>query len=1090
MTTTTQSRALSPGLGADTTAPGTVHGLVARHAVATPDAIAVIHGSRRVTYRELDTRAAGYAAWLAGLGLRQGDFLPVALPRSLRLVGVILGALRLGAAYSLLDLSWPGERINNIVRPLRARLLVTEAPIGGLPVPSSSPPGWDACGKGALAAVGGPAGSESSPGHAVVRPQDPCSVFFTSGSTGRPKGAISPHSGTARLVDEGTFAPFGPQTVMAQAGAQPWDAFNLEMWAPLMTGGTTVLVDEPYLGGPLVRELVAAHGLNTAWFTTSVFNMLVDEDPGCFAGLATALIGGERLSPPHVRAFLRRHPAVTLINGFGPVETTVFCSTRRIAPADCDQPGGIPVGVPVPRTAMFVLDGERPCADGEVGELCVAGDGLAIGYLCDKELTRRKFPTLLLDGRPQRVYRTGDLALRDQAGVFHFRGRADRQVKIRGHRVEPAEAETVISGLSGVGRCVVLPRRGPGGECTGLDACVTATAGVTLDTAELLRAARAALAPYQVPDRLVCVPAIPLTLTGKLDEAALRAVAGLAAAGEVLPGARHTQAGDVPDSRLRALGDDLADGRQRARAGTLADDRHDRLETTVRRAFASVLGIAEGRLASGATIIELGGSSLDVGRIAARLGDALGRTVPLSQVFRTPTVAGLAAALSGLPPDAQPAAALAATALSSMQTAMLVQHVISPDDRGLHCVLGWRIEGRPDRAALRAAIACVHARHPYLNSVYELAASALAYPRQAPCPDLTELITDTEADARQALDRELARPYRLERGLVWRPVYVAVRRAHVTLLGIGVHHIAFDGTSAGIIAAEMSAAYNALRAGQEPRLPPAPSQADIAAARAAQARGADLPRQREYWKVALAGLQAIRYPGGAESPGWRPSGTVERELPAELAAAVRELAARQGVSPFAVYLSAYGQALSTLTGQRDLSVATPVSQRGATVLASAISYLVNIVCLRLQTGADASPAAAIAQAAARVSAALAAQDVPFDEVSTLAGRGQADQRLPELQNLFALQDQGAGTLELHGVRSESFRPRYPDIPGQVFTEIWPRSDGSAQLTITYQPAHVSGAFCEQLAARYLARLQAYRAAQKALAPGKRMSDDR
>jgi amino acid adenylation domain-containing protein len=1006
----------------------TVHELVQHHAATRPDALAVVHGTQRTTYSELDDLSAGYAARLAGLGVGKGHFLPVALPRSLRLVGVILAALRLGAAYALIDAAWPAERIREVTRQLGTDLLVTDGtladwPAGGAP--------------GRVPAVD-------------VRPEDPCCVFFTSGSTGRPKGVVSPHRGTVRLIDEKGFASFGTHTVMAQAAAQPWDAFSLELWVPLMAGGTTVLIDEPYLSGPLIRELVSGHALNTVWLTASLFNMLVDEDLSCFGGLDTVMTGGERLSPPHVRSFLAEHRQISLINGFGPVETTVFCSTRRIRPADCAVDGGIPIGVPVPRTRVYVLDGDRVCAPGEIGELCVAGDGLAVGYLGDSELTRLKFPTLRLDGRPERVYRTGDLGLRDADGILHYRGRADSQLKIRGHRIETAEVECVVSGLPGVGRCVVLPRYGAGGECAGMDAVVTPAGQATVDPAALLRELRELLPAYSVPDRLVEVAAIPLTSNGKVDEAALRTLVSGALASSALASSAaaggHQHAGPV--------------------------------EAAVAEVFASVLGLPATELDPCSTLIALGGTSLDAGRVSARLADALNRPVPASQVFRTPTIRGLAAALDSSPSGPQSPAGTALSgpaALSPMQTEMLAQHLIDPGDLTLQCVLGWRIEGRPDRAALRSAFGYVHARHQYLSSAYVLGKTAIARPGQASFPGMREILVDTEQDARDILDRELARPLLLADGQVWRAVFVAVRQVHLTLLGVSLHHIAFDGTSAAILATDLANAYNAYREGTVPELPPAASAAEVAAAREAQARHADLPRQRDYWRTAMAGVPFLRYPGGGESVRWAPSRAVVATLTPGLASRVRELAARRSVSPFVAHLSAYQQALAAVTGQREFAIGTPMSQRGASCLSQAVSYLINVVCLRLRAGQESTPAEAIAQTAQEVAAAFAAQDVPFSEVIDLAGATANGIRMPLCQNFFGYQDHNPAELHLTGMRTEFFLPRYPDIPNDIFTEIYPQPDGSAQVLISYRPQCVSADFCGKLADRYLAYLRSYTA---------------
>src|SRR5947209_3866609 len=204
----------------------TVHGRVRAQALSTPDSTALVHGDRRVSYAELDRLADGYAAHLAALGVRRGDFLPVRLPRSVRLVGVILGALRLGAAYALLDGAWPDERVRDELDQLHATLFVTDREFSSA-VPTWSPP-----------AAPAPSDFVDAAG---VTGADACAVFFTSGTTGRPKGAVSPHRGVIRLVDPGTVLPFGPDTVISHTAAMPWDLFSLELWAPLMTGGTVVL---------------------------------------------------------------------------------------------------------------------------------------------------------------------------------------------------------------------------------------------------------------------------------------------------------------------------------------------------------------------------------------------------------------------------------------------------------------------------------------------------------------------------------------------------------------------------------------------------------------------------------------------------------------------------------------------------------------------------------------------------------------------------------------------------------------------------------------------------------------------------------
>jgi len=1010
----------------------TVHGRLREQAGATPDAVALVHGDRKVSYAELVRLADGYATHLSALGLRQGDLLPVRLRRSVRLVGVILGALQLGAGYALLDAAWPDERVHDELEQLQACLFVTDAPYR-CDTPTWSPPD-----------VPAPA---PAPPPVDVRPGDPCAVFFTSGTTGRPKGAVSPHQGVIRLADPGTPLPFTADTVVTHTAAMPWDLFSLELWVPLITGGTVVLIDEPFLTGPLVRRLRAQDGLNTVWATTTLFNMLVDEDVDCFAGLRAVMVGGERLSPPHCRAFLEAHPGTTLINGYGPVEATVFVTARVVTLADCDVEGGIPIGVPLPRTRARVLDGERRCAVGEPGELCFSGAGLAVGYLGDPELTARRFPTL--DG--ERLYRTGDLGFQDADGVLHYRGRIDRQLKVRGHRVEPVEVEAVLGRLPGVGRAVVLPRLAPDGRCTGMLAfCTTATGITSVDPPALLGLMRAKVPAYQVPDRLVVVDRIPLMANGKLDAAAL-----LALVVDEPPAA-------TPDA-VRALG--------------------DAVEEQVAQVLGGIVGLDPRRVPPDAALTALGASSLDAGRLAARLGDLLGRPVPLSQVFATPTLRSLAAWIRSTGAPDSPAAPAAQVprgsddpaVLSGMQAYLFAEHVLDPDALGHHVVFAWRIAGRPDRKALRHAVEAVHRRHGMLAARYELGDPPVARPSGLPAPALREFLVETEAQALLLLGRELARPFRLEKGEVWQPVFVAVKQEPVTLLAIAAHHVAFDGGSAAPFAADLASAYRAFRAGTALAADPSPSPAAIAAARDAHLRYVDLDAQCAYWRRTVAGLAALPYPDGEDGPDpatARAAGapTVERILPAAAVHAVTALAARHAVSPFVVHLTAYAQALAELTGSRDLGIGTSFNRRGHSVLAPAVTCLIDVLCLRLRPDPGAGTAVALAATAQVVAGAFAAQDVPVHQVAQLLDTPPEPGRMPLFQNMFLYQDNAPAELDLDGLPATPFRPPYPGVPDEIVSEVWPQPDGTAQVIIGYRPDRVSRSFCEALADRYLDRL--------------------
>ncbi|MDN3294945.1 amino acid adenylation domain-containing protein [Streptomyces ficellus] len=531
-------RADEPPTGA--AGPSLIHEAVERHARCTPDAVALVDGDTRVPYADLNAAADAWAAELRDRGAGPGGFVPVLLPRSATLVAAILGVLKTGAAYAALDPEWPVERLRSVARVLAPEVTVADGSRDGWEGPVWSPPA-----RGPRGAAEQFRGRPVGPGRQVDG-TSPAAVFFTSGTTGRPKAVVSGHRATVSLFDGG-FEPFhgGPvRPVMPQAAPVSWDGFTLETWGPLINGGTSVLLAGGYLMPGTLRALIEREGVNTVWLTASLFHLLLDEDPDCFEGLRHVLTGGERLSVPRVSAFLDRHPAIALTNGYGPVETCVFATARRVRRADCDVPSGIPVGVPVPGRRVHVLTDGRPAEPGTTGEICVSGDGVALGYLGDEELTARMFPTVALDGVPTRVYRTGDLGFQDTEGVLHFAGRADRQVKVRGHRVEPEEIEAVVRALPGVADCAVVPvapapAPGPGPAANGdnddnggggggggferlaLFYTAATEAADALPPQAVRRELAGRLPRHLVPDLVRRQADLPLTANGKLDRAAL-----------------------------------------------------------------------------------------------------------------------------------------------------------------------------------------------------------------------------------------------------------------------------------------------------------------------------------------------------------------------------------------------------------------------------------------------------------------------------------------------------------------------------------------------------------------------------------------
>lgn len=1010
-----------------------IHEAVHAQAARRPAAIALAHSSGTMTYRELDRWSDDLAAALAAAGVAPGTVVPVLLPPSASLAVVLLAVLKCGAAYAAIDAAWPAQRLRRIARLLPGQIAVTgpgaSGEAGAVFAGQRVLIGED--GSATVEAAGRPPAIVAADGAAAM-------VFFTSGSTGEPKAVLSPHSATSRLFTDCTFARFDHTTVMAQIAAVPWDAFTLELWGPLTTGGTCALVTDRPLTPAGLRDVVSRRGVNTVFLTTSLFHLLVEEDLSAFAGLHTLIVGGEKLSAAHAGRLLAAWPDVRLVNGYGPVESTVFALTHDVRPADVA--GQVPLGRPVPRTSVVVMRrGERigeQCEPGEIGELCIAGDGLAVGYLGDAALTARKFVTVTLGGRPVRLYRTGDLGLRDPDGVFHFHGRADRQVKVRGHRLEPTGIERLADAVPGVRRSVAVVRRDENGNATALVLFYLPAAGGPTRS-ELTAALQASLPAYSVPDHVVAVDRFPLSATGKVDTAALLAAL------RTDPQTRRDVAGQDPE----------ASGNPEA-SGSAVD-----IGSIVAAQFGALLGLAE--VDRSASVFALGGTSLTAVRLCTRLGARFRRAIPMSRLLRDPTVAGITEWLEQSTPPSDSGAGPTqmdpgeGAPLTAMQHSFVLQHLRSGADLANHCTMSWTISGPLIPARLAAAVGDVHRSQGYLRACYQADDEVRAVESAVGVEFAQSAAADSSA-AQLLLEERLMLPFDLQAGQVWRAVLVGGPEPGQWLFGVAVHHVAFDGWSQHLLAREIGLAYATRNTGTDTDTGEQPAPDAVVPTPAQTHRlleelsaAADLPAQRAYWTTTLAGLPPIVWPasGNAHHTGPR---SIEYSLTDDVQAAVAQAAQQRGVSLLTVLLDGVFQAVSAHTGQDDFGVGVPVSMRSTEALQRPIGCLIDTVCVRLRRADD-----SLMATAAAVTRALANSDVPFSEV-VRAVRPARTGRHPLYQVIVAVQDSPAPLLGLVGCRTE-IRRQEDDAPWQqaeLVVQLFTEPGTPPRLCISHDPAMV------------------------------------
>lgn len=503
-----------------------VHQLVAEWVRDRPDAPAAREVSTGIvlTYRQLWERAGWLAADLANRGVAGGDIVAVGQDRSAELLVALLGILRAGAAYLPLDSHAPVERISTILAEARTDLVVVSSShrSGTAGLAGSD---WTNLPDG-LRLVPVPVRQAGLEPTVQAGGDDPAYVSYTSGSTGVPKGVVVPHRAVLRLAVAPKFCTVSPGDRVAQMSNTAFDATTFEVWNTLTAGGTVVI--PPTVTDLPIDEwvdMLAREDITTAFLTTSLFHTVARERPGAFASLSNLVVGGEQLDLAIVRSVLAAQPPGRLVNGYGPTETTTFaayydCTDESLAGLD-----RIPIGFPLQDTTLHVLDDElTPVPVGESGELCVGGPGVSTGYLGRPDLTAERFVTDPATGAL--LYRTGDLVRQRADGALELVGRRDRQVKLRGFRIELEEIERVAAASELVDAVFVEKvGEGPAAILVGF-ALPSGSAPVDVGelpaTLSVLLAGR--LPDYMLPARWLILDQLPLGPTGKADREKLLAL--------------------------------------------------------------------------------------------------------------------------------------------------------------------------------------------------------------------------------------------------------------------------------------------------------------------------------------------------------------------------------------------------------------------------------------------------------------------------------------------------------------------------------------------------------------------------------------
>ena len=898
-----------------------LHDLVQSAAERSPESAAVVFGSETVTYAELDRRSQHLAGHLRRAGVGPEAVVGLYFERSIEMVVAILGVLKVGATCLPLDPAYPVDRLAFMLSETQAPVLLTHSGLLGR-LPNNS-----AC----VICVDAVQGTANDTPTANAGPDNIAYLIYTSGSTGPPKGVRVTHRALVNsTLARSSYYSEAPKRFLLLSSFG-FDSSLAGIFWTLGTGGTLVLPPDPSRWdlnalADLIEQKRVSHLLCVPLLYRTILEAGTSQN---LSSLRVAIVAGEACPNDLVEHHSRLAPQASLYNEYGPTEAAVWCSVYKCEPlANTTR---VPIGRPIANTQLYVLDEKQQVVPiGVRGELYVGGSGVSAGYLKRPELTADRFVASPFSSRGEKIYRTGDRVRYLPDGNLEWLGRGDNQIKLRGYRIELGEIEAALREHRGVRQCVVQVREDQPGNPLLVGYVIPLTEQPSISSLREHLVKR--LPAHAIPSTFVFLTALPELPNGKVDTRRLPS----------------------PDALPEA------------RSGPIAP--RSPVEEVVAGIWAQVLkrdhiGIRDDFFA-------LGGHSLLAAKVAARVLQALGVELPLRSIFERPTVEGLAALIERSRSDRSVSLALPISKvsretdppLSFAQQRLWFLDQLEPGNPLYNVPCALRIAGVLNVAALERSINEIVRRHEILRTRFttsggqpvQLIAPVLTIP--LPTTDLGRLPqSEREAKAESLAAEEAKRSFNLGAGPLLRCHLLRLaQEQHILLLNI--HHIASDETSREIVVRELVALYEAFSQGKPSPLPELKTQyADYAAWQRGWLQNESLDRELTHWRQRLKGAPAV-----LELPTDRPrpaaqsfrGGNESLDLDPGVAHALKALSQREGTTLFMTLLAAFQTLLSRYTGQEDIVVGAPFTNRQRAEVEGLIGFFVNTVPLRTDLSGD------------------------------------------------------------------------------------------------------------------------------------------
>ncbi len=1033
-----------------------LHEWFEQQAAETPQHIAVVMNDTSLTYAQLSQQSNRLAHIFIDKGITSETPVGVCMNRSPELVIVLLGILKAGGAYVPLDPDMPAVRRAQIIHDAGMRVLITDELAIDQPIDQAYSVDHTLTWRMLEAQL--PLQSADRP-FVPVQAEQLISIYYTSGSTGTPKGVANTHRGWVTAIwSIQQELKLQPHETILQKTNLGFDDAALELFWPLLTGGTVALLEPGLHRDPeAIIQAVIRYDVCFLVLVSSMLGRVLDvvtpEQIEQMRRLRGCFGGGEALPVQLGRRYMELGMPGSLYNLWGATELSIGSTLYQCTEMDLATNEPIAIGKPLWNSHVYILDEHlQPVSTGVVGDLYVAGYGLARGYIHDAERTRQSFIANPFRAG-ERMYRTGDQAYKRADGNIQFTGRNDHQVKVRGVRVELGEVEAALLSIAGVQEAVVILREDIP-TIQRLTAYIVYEPGCSKQTIDVKTRLQSVLPTYMMPHFIIELDRFPLNQNSKLDRLAL-------------PVPSILRSSEQSTKRLAT-----------------------KLEHWIAATIADVLHLEY--VEPDDDFFEIGGDSISASKVMSKLRTMTQQSLPFTLLFEYRTVRQLAQQLEQIGDQAHSDldrsllaaprfVADARLEMSFAQERLWFIQQMEPDNPVYNEPLAYRIEGQLDLQALQAAFAELIQRHDLLRTTFQVVDDqpVPVVAAQIPLPFVHVPLTAATADEmeqllEQRLSEEASRPFDLERVPLIRVCLFSLSPTQAVIC-IVIHHIITDAWSNVVLLDELNMLYTAYVKGKSSPLSVSVWQyADYARWQKAQMTSHRLQKQLAFWKTELAGeLPVLQLPTDKPRP---PVQTFEGdklyfELPAEQMKQLALLAQRTQASPYMILQAVFNIMLHRYSGQNDIIIGSPVANRNEDELERMIGFFVNTVAIRSRFDKQHSFLTYLEQVKERCLRVYDHQDMPFELLVKELQPERNQAYSPIVQVMFAYQNQLEERLELNGLAVSPIEVNNGTARFELTLFLKELASGALAATFEYNRRlfsrpkieHMQSSFCSLLA---------------------------